>query len=386
MPRLGWTMEKGRVVSWYKQVGEWVQAGEPLFSVESDKAVLDVEALESGTLYVPPDAPQPGDEVPVGNLLAYLLEPGEEAADIPAMPTAQPVTVAREVRAALPALDASPNKRAPSTPQRTRRETPAISPRARRVARELDVDWNTLQGSGRTGRIVERDIRAAAAQAARSAALPASQTMSPVVVQGVDAEVAELVALCLRLQAASRDESPRPTQLAFILKLVAQTLRDYPALLADGRGESGSEAIPVDITLAIKTPAGFVRHVVHNAAARPSYQLVAELARVMAAPPSGTADVSQSADGAGQSSLTVVDLGSYDLDRLSPGPAVGEKLVLTIGRVAPRLYRAQGETREGQFLPLDLAFRADSVDAEQAHAFLLALCDNLQAPLPLLMA
>jgi len=67
MPRLGWNMEKGSVGSWLKHEGDYVEAGETLFTVESDKATQEVEALESGTLCLAPDSPPPGREVPVAH-------------------------------------------------------------------------------------------------------------------------------------------------------------------------------------------------------------------------------------------------------------------------------------------------------------------------------
>ena len=80
MPRLGWTMETGQVVEWLKVEGEQVEAGELLMLVESDKAINEVEALESGVLRFPADAPKVGDAVPIGTVLAYLAAPGEELA------------------------------------------------------------------------------------------------------------------------------------------------------------------------------------------------------------------------------------------------------------------------------------------------------------------
>ncbi|MBA3415569.1 MAG: dihydrolipoamide acetyltransferase, partial [Chloroflexia bacterium] len=78
MPRLGWTMEVGRVVEWLKRDGEPVAAGEVIFSVESDKSVTEVEALDSGVLRIPPDD-QVGVELPVGATVAYITPPGEPA-------------------------------------------------------------------------------------------------------------------------------------------------------------------------------------------------------------------------------------------------------------------------------------------------------------------
>src|SRR5688572_16277555 len=77
MPRLGWTMETGRVVEWLKADGDEVEAGDLIFSVETDKAVTEVESLDSGVLRIPADAPEIGVEVAVGSMLAYILAPGE---------------------------------------------------------------------------------------------------------------------------------------------------------------------------------------------------------------------------------------------------------------------------------------------------------------------
>src|SRR5262249_23812156 len=79
MPRLGWTMEEGTVVEWLKKDGDAIKPGDIVFTVESDKAVNEVRAFESGILRIPPDSPPPGTPVKVGGLLAYLVQPGETA-------------------------------------------------------------------------------------------------------------------------------------------------------------------------------------------------------------------------------------------------------------------------------------------------------------------
>src|SRR5262245_27667715 len=129
IPRLGWTMEEGTFTEWLKSAGEAVKAGEPLFVLESDKVTMDVEALDSGILYLPPDAPMTGAVVKPGQLIGYLLAAGENP------PTAAPVAT-----------------RVP------------VTPRARRIAKELGVNPSELKGSGRDGRIREQDVRTAAAK------------------------------------------------------------------------------------------------------------------------------------------------------------------------------------------------------------------------------
>jgi pyruvate dehydrogenase E2 component (dihydrolipoamide acetyltransferase) len=168
LPRLGWNMEVGQLGAWPKKDGERVEAGDILFTIEGDKATQEVEALDSGILRIPPDSPPPGKEVPVGTLLAYLVEPGEladfkfeltESTSTPAASALPKPVQGEETTAASP----EPDLRSQSSPP--------ISPRARRVAGELGVDWTGLKGSGRTGRIVERDVRLAA-ELAPSAAHP----------------------------------------------------------------------------------------------------------------------------------------------------------------------------------------------------------------------
>ena len=159
VPRLGWSMEEGAFVAWLKQEGEFVRAGEPLFSIEGDKAVQEIESLDSGILRLAAKAPRPGDPIRVGDVLGHLMAEGETPAPSASLQPGQAVVdsapatsppVAESFRAA-PLIQGS----AAQTCGRT------ISPRALRVAAELGVDWTQVAGTGRSGRIRERDIRAA---------------------------------------------------------------------------------------------------------------------------------------------------------------------------------------------------------------------------------
>ena len=164
MPRLGWTMEEGVFGEWLKQDGDEVQAGDLLFTVEGDKATQEVEVFEAGILRLPANAPAPGDVIPVGALLGYIVQAGESlpVESGPAAATTSQTeheVAARGTASAPPAAQSASGSRSLAADGRG---TPAISPRARRAAGELGVDWTKLRGSGRTGRIVERDVRAAA--------------------------------------------------------------------------------------------------------------------------------------------------------------------------------------------------------------------------------
>ena len=164
MPRLGWTMEEGVFGQWLKQDGDEVKAGDLLFTVEGDKATQEVEVFEAGILHLPSTAPSSGDVIPVGSLLAYIVQAGESPPEEDSQSSQMGVqgrqgSMASPIGTAEPAVQGNPATKTVATDGRG---APNISPRARRVAGELGVDWIRLSGSGRTGRIVERDVRAAA--------------------------------------------------------------------------------------------------------------------------------------------------------------------------------------------------------------------------------
>ncbi|HWE64589.1 MAG TPA: E3 binding domain-containing protein, partial [Chloroflexota bacterium] len=244
MPRLGWTMETGTFAEWLKHDGETVQAGDILFTVETDKVAQEVEAMDGGILRIPPDAAASGTELPVGAVLAYLVQPGEpapfeqrQAAPSPA-PTAGAPAVA--------AVPEHPTAAAP-TPRANGHAMPAASPRARRVAHELGVDWMTLQGSGRTGRIVERDVRAAA-QAA-----PARARVSPVarrVAQQSGVDVEELATQLPGKRITRSDvETAVPARAPAALdERAGQPLSRMRRTIAERMAQSAHTVAPVTLT------------------------------------------------------------------------------------------------------------------------------------------
>ena len=172
VPRLGWSMEEGAFVAWLKREGDFVRAGEPLFSIEGDKAVQEIEAIDSGILRIPANSPKPGATVRVGDLLGHLLAENEATAK-EVDPASQPTPSSKpapSVVADSPADKTTPAGKQPSAIPAT--QDPAVSPRARRTATELGVDWSKLTGTGRTGRIRERDVLATAQGTRRATAIP----------------------------------------------------------------------------------------------------------------------------------------------------------------------------------------------------------------------
>ncbi len=159
VPRLGLTMEEGRIVEWFKEPGETVEEGENLFAVETDKAVLDVEAPVGGVVH-----PLPGlssEPMPIGTVIGYILAPGEEPPAAPAGESA-PAPAAPTSGA-----ESSPSGTAQRQPEEQQRKL--SSPAARRRAQELGIDWQAIQRPD-GGPILLAHVEAAASN--KSEALP----------------------------------------------------------------------------------------------------------------------------------------------------------------------------------------------------------------------
>jgi pyruvate dehydrogenase E2 component (dihydrolipoamide acetyltransferase) len=155
MPQLGLSMDSGRIVKWLREQGEWVKQGTILLEVESDKATVEVESPASGSLRIVKHAGE--EEIRVGGVIAYLLREGEQAM-VPAenLPPLGDVEEPRRdgaTDALIPHGDRSVN--APASGQEHGARS---SPRARRRAREMGVDWRVARATGIGGRVKERDV------------------------------------------------------------------------------------------------------------------------------------------------------------------------------------------------------------------------------------
>ena len=152
MPKLEMSQETATMVAWIKQEGEHVEKGEPLLTVETDKVTIDIESPATGTLAGV--RAQPDDIVPVTEIIAYVLQPGEKVPqEVEAMPT--PTT---EALTALPS---------------------AATPVARRMAAEHGLDLSTIAGTGPSGRITKADVEAVLSGRPAAAEVPPGRVRIP---------------------------------------------------------------------------------------------------------------------------------------------------------------------------------------------------------------
>ena len=162
MPKLSDTMEEGTVVRWLKKEGEEVEIGDIIAEIETDKATMEMEAFDEGTLSSI-SVPE-GGRAPVGSVIAILLEDGESTDDSAAAPAPTPA-------AKTPAAIAAPVAAPTATNDGGRLK---VSPLARKIAAAEGIDLSTVTGTGPGGRIVKTDLSGAAASA------PAAATPAPV--------------------------------------------------------------------------------------------------------------------------------------------------------------------------------------------------------------
>jgi len=191
MPALSPTMETGNLAKWLKKEGEEVKAGDVIAEIETDKATMEFEAADEGTL-AKILVPEGAADIPVNQPIAVLLSEGEDESalkDMPEPAAAKPQTPAPEAKTEAPKQDAGKAEAAPkpepkpkempvtpAAPETAAGDTSRIfaSPLARRLAKDGGIDLARVQGSGPHGRIVKTDIEAAKSGKAPLAAAPAA--------------------------------------------------------------------------------------------------------------------------------------------------------------------------------------------------------------------
>lgn len=354
VPRLGWSMEEGTFVRWLKAGGEHVSPGDPLFELESDKSTEVIEAIDSGVLYVPDDGPKPGDRVKVGQVLGLLMT--ERTSSAPEQPTAA-----------------------------RRAGRIAITPRARRSARELGVDWRGLRGSGRGGRIRERDVRLAVVGVEAEGRLVQTTSIRQIIAARMVAGVTKAAPVTLTTKAdvtdlvALRAATPAaPSYLAFFIQTVAVALRQHPALRTQWRDDGLFVPERIHVAFAVDTDAGLLAPVVRDADRASVSQIDAQCKDLAAKARTGTLP----ADAMRGAVFTLSNLGAFGVEAFTPIIQLPQCAVLGTGRIArePAVVGDQIVLRDRMVLSLTFDHRI--TDGAPAARFLDAVRGRLERPAP----
>ena len=311
MPKLGFTMEEGTIVRWFKQEGDRVEKGEPLVEVTTDKVNMEVESPASGILRAV--NAKPDQVVPVTQVIAYIAAPGETV-EGPVLTTLTGEAIRSE--APVSPITREGEKEQISAPPQAGEV--AATPVARRMAKELGIDLAVIQGTGPRGRITETDVRAAAEKARAPVAMPtaprpAIQTIPLVGRRKIMAErmsksAREAPHIILTLEVdMSAAEKRRGTvsYTALIAQCVAQVLKQHPFLNATLRDQEIVLNPSVNLGIAVDTPDGLIVPVVKNADQKSLTALDTEIN-----------DLAQRAR-AGKLTLPDIESGTFTIDRKS---------------------------------------------------------------------
>ncbi len=444
VPKLGQTMEEGTIVEWFKNEGDSVGRGETLFAVESDKAVLEVEATARG--FLRKILVRAGEKVPVLTVVALITSSPDEPLDSYAGGESQKTH--REGAAV--ETPVSESQSAGVDPSAVPRDRNAASPRARRSAREHGVDLSVVRGTGPGGRIVEKDVLAYVAAAPRAtptalrvgekldvdiaavsgsgvggrvtradveaAALcePVSEapgvgaaegkaTTVPLTgVRGIIAErmaasahttarvtlvsevdATELVAIRERLKEAVAEAwgfAPGYNDLLGLI--VARSLREFPYMNAriSVDGQTIERLAHINLGIAVDTERGLLVPVIRHADRLGLRAFGTELRALVDRARRGKSLPDDLTAG----TFTITNLGVYDIDAFTPIINLPEAAILGVGRVRPRAVPHGDEIVIREMMTLSLAFDHRLVDGAPAARFLQRIKGLVEMPYLLL--
>lgn len=380
-PRLGWSMEDGRFVGWLKENGQHVQEGEPLFEMEGEKAVQEIESIGSGILYRLPTGPTPETVVTVGCLLGYLLEPGEEP------PQTTPPEPLGSTQADTPKTDVQKTLLSAGMT--------AATPRARRLAKEYGIDWRTLAGTGRAGRIREIDIKRYAENATQTQGAVLSQVFTSrrkSIAERLRNSRQKTIPVTLHTRCDATGLVNYRKQLKstgvplvasfndIIAKRLVVVLGKHPAMRVRWKDDHSDLEIvePLDchIGLAVDTPEGLLVPVIRDISSLALDQIASESLELISIARSGRLTRSQMQGGV----ITLTNLGSYGIDAFTPIINYPEIAILGLGVIRKEPVFMQDSRLEARhIMSLSLTFDHAAIDGAPAAAFLKALVEDLES-------
>ena len=384
LPQWGMGMNEGQVVKWLKAVGDPVLKGDPLVEIESTKVSAEVEATADGTLGR--IIVEEGKTVPVGTILGLLLESGESPSDLPAEEAPRERT-----------SRSSGHSRRGATPRRGR-GGPVVTPRARRLARELNVDLDAIEtGTGPSGRVTEDDVRAAAEGGTPTSdvGMAPSRTIPLTGIRGVIAkrmadsasaalvtlnttgDVTEAIAIQRRLTREWRRSRVRPQYQDLAIAATVKALKDHPLANAHITDKEVQIFDTINLGFALAVPDGLLVPVIRDAGTKTPLELavvVRDLVRKSKANELRVAELSGS-------TFSLTNLSAYDIENFTPlinPPEVG---ILGVGRVVEQpTVTKSGDIEVRSIGYFSLTFDHRAWDGAPAAEFLQAVVKNLAEP------
>jgi pyruvate dehydrogenase E2 component (dihydrolipoamide acetyltransferase) len=414
MPKMSDTMTEGVIASWLKKVGDKVKSGDILAEVETDKATMELESYEDGTLlYIGVEA---GKSVPVDGVIAII---GEAGADYQALlnqqtAAAQPVVTVAETAVAAPVTSSAAAPAAQTTASSGTSEGGRVkaSPLAKRLAKEKGVDIAQIKGSGEHGRIVKRDVEAfvpAVAPAKQESATPVAmpQRLAAHEESFTELPISQMRKTIARRLSESVFTAPHffltveinmdkaiaarqsmnetsPVKISFndlVIKASAMALRKHPMVNASWQGEKIRVNHHIHIGVAVAVEDGLLVPVVRFADTKSLSEISAEVKELGSKAKNKKL---QPADWAGNT-FSISNLGMFGIEEFTSIINQPDSCILSVGAIRQVPVVADGQIRIGNVMKVTLACDHRVVDGATGAAFLQTLVQLMEDPVRMLI-
>jgi pyruvate dehydrogenase E2 component (dihydrolipoamide acetyltransferase) len=416
MPALSPTMTEGNLARWLKQEGDRIKAGDVIAEIETDKATMEVEAVDEGILgrILVPAGTQ---AVKVNDVIAVLVEAGEAVPAAGAAPKAAPVAAPAPAPVAAVPAAAAPAP-APAAGDRV-----FASPLARRMAAQAGLDISKIAGSGPNGRIVKADVDTALSRGPAPAAAPvtapapvaAPRPAAPVTITAphtaipnssmrkviarrlaeskatiphfyvsTDVEIDALLKIRADLNARSPKDGPGAYKLSvndLVIKATAVTLRRFPNVNAMWTEDAILQLHDVDISVAVSIPDGLITPIVKGADIKGLAAISNEMKDLAARAKTGKLKPEEFQGGG----FSISNMGMYgvrDFAAIINPPQAG---ILAVSAGEQRPVVKNGALAIATVMTLTLSVDHRVIDGALAAEFLQALKRNIEDPLSLML-
>ena len=422
MPALSPTMTEGNLARWLKKEGDAGKAGDILAEIETDKATMEVEAVDEGTLarIIVPGGAQ---GVKVNDVIAVLVEEGEDAGAVSAAPAAKPAPAAAAPAAAPAKADTAPAAKQPSSAPKAGGRIIA-TPLAKRIAEQQGIDLASVTGSGPNGRIVMADLSgapkgaakpaptAAAAKAPASAPaiagtpqfgepafdlvphtsmrktiarrLQESKQFVPHFYLSVDCEIDRLLKVREEINAGAPKEGPGAYKLSvnvFVIKACALALIQVPTANASWSDDGVKMYKSADISVAVAIPGGLITPILRNADTRRLSDLSGAIKELAGRAKQGKLKPEEYTGG----SFSVSNLGMFGIKDFSAIINPPQACILSVGAGEERAVVRKGQLAVANVMTCTLSVDHRVVDGATGAEFLAAFKRLIENPLGMLV-
>lgn len=438
MPALSPTMTEGNLAKWLKKEGDAVKSGDIIAEIETDKATMEVEAVDEGKIGKIL-VPEGTEGVKVNDVIAVLLEEGESEKDIAGTPKENPEPAPKTAEAK-PKLDTTkaeapkPEAPKPAAAPAPKAAAPAgdgkrvfASPLARRIAEQQGIDIASVKGSGPNGRIIRADVAGAvaggtakaapsapAAAAQKSATLPGAPSFSgfgepefeliphttirktiarrlqeskqfvPHFYLTVDCELDRLLALREDANAGSAKDGPGAYKLSvndFMIKAYAIALRQVPKANASWSDEGIKQYRTSDISVAVAIPNGLITPIIRQAESKALTQISAEMKELAGRAKAGKLKPEDYTGG----SASLSNLGMYGIKSFSAIINPPQATILAVGAGEQRAVVKDGQLAVATVMSATLAVDHRAVDGALGSELLAAFKRLVESPAAMLV-